>query len=82
MTNNLINHTDPTGHCSDYIPCETGTSTEEEQALAVAAISLLPLVGDVIDVYDFGMAIYEGDYGEAALIATLAAALGSARAIR
>ncbi len=44
--------------------------------------SLIPLVGDFIDVYDISAALIEGDFNEAGIIAALALAPGSARAIR
>ncbi len=97
VRNNPLGFIDPTGHREIEIDGGGGgpdvrlpilTRDEAVQALkslgkgAVTLASLLPGVGDAVDVYDFGISVSKGQWAQAGTIAGMAILPGSARALR
>ncbi len=97
VRNNPLGFIDPTGHREIEIDGGGGgpdvrlpilTRDEAVQALkslgkgAVTLASLLPGVGDAVDVYDFGISVSKGQWAQAGTIAGMAILPGSARTLR
>ncbi|XOV77670.1 MAG: RHS repeat-associated core domain-containing protein [Aestuariibacter sp.] len=60
----------------------TNLSESEGYQNFTTGVSVLPIVGDGMDVMDIGIALYEQDYQEAGTIAALALVPGSSRILR
>ena len=96
--NRVLNATDPTGHRDLAIDEGSGAGldirlpilshAEAEKALksigqtATTAVSVVPGLGDVIDVYDLVTSLVNGDYAETGIILGMAVLPGAGRLLR